>query len=126
MEKFLALTALNYTRFLHHAARLGNPTQDVLEQRFAKMENGAAALAVSSGTAACFYAVINCCQKGDNIVSAQNLYGGTFTQFHDILPQFGTSYTHATRTSSFSGSWSQSYNAPSFLPPFRFFALVRN
>jgi O-acetylhomoserine (thiol)-lyase len=69
--------------------RLGNPTQDVLEKRFAMMEGGAAALALSSGTAACFYAVINVAEQGDNIVSSRNLYGGTYTQFNDILPKFG-------------------------------------
>jgi len=53
------------------------------------MEGGAAALAVSSGTAACFYSIITLAQQGDNFVSAQNLYGGTYTQFNDILPTFG-------------------------------------
>lgn len=69
--------------------RLGNPTQDVLEQRVAAMEGGAAALALASGTSAIFYSVINICQTGDEIVSANNLYGGTYTMFNDILPQFG-------------------------------------
>ncbi|MFZ9737175.1 MAG: O-acetylhomoserine aminocarboxypropyltransferase/cysteine synthase family protein [Prochlorotrichaceae cyanobacterium] len=69
--------------------RLGNPTQDVLEQRVAAMEGGAAALALASGTSAIFYSVINLCQTGDEIVSANNLYGGTYTMFKDILPQFG-------------------------------------
>jgi O-acetylhomoserine (thiol)-lyase len=69
--------------------RLMNPTQDVLEQRVAALEGGAAALAVSSGTSAIFYSVINICQAGDEIVSANNLYGGTFTQFNDILPKLG-------------------------------------
>ncbi len=69
--------------------RLMNPTHDVLEKRVAALEGGAAALAVASGTSAIFYSVINLCQQGDEIVSANNLYGGTFTQFHDILPQFG-------------------------------------
>mmetsp|Transcript_7199 Transcript_7199/g.15067 ORF Transcript_7199/g.15067 Transcript_7199/m.15067 type:complete len:480 (+) Transcript_7199:81-1520(+) len=69
--------------------RLMNPTTDILEKRFAAMEGGAAALALSSGTAACFYAVINTCEQGDNFVSARNLYGGTYTQFNDILPKFG-------------------------------------
>jgi len=69
--------------------RIMNPTQDVLEQRVAALDGGAAALAVASGTSAIFYAVINLCQMGDEIVSANNLYGGTFTQFNDILPQFG-------------------------------------
>ena len=69
--------------------RLMNPTHDVLEKRVAELEGGAAALALASGTSAIFYTVINLCAAGDEIVSANNLYGGTFTQFNDILPQFG-------------------------------------
>jgi O-acetylhomoserine (thiol)-lyase len=69
--------------------RLGNPTQEVLEKRVAAMEGGAAALALASGTSAIFYSVINICQAGDEIVSSSNLYGGTYTMFKDILPQFG-------------------------------------
>ncbi len=69
--------------------RLMNPTHDVLEKRVAALDGGAAALALASGTSAIFYTVINLCQAGDEIVSANNLYGGTFTQFNDILPQFG-------------------------------------
>jgi O-acetylhomoserine (thiol)-lyase len=69
--------------------RLMNPTHDVLEQRVAAMEGGAAGLSVSSGTSAIFYAVINLAKAGDNIVSARNLYGGTYTQFKDILPALG-------------------------------------
>ena len=69
--------------------RLMNPTQDVLEQRVAALDGGAAALALSSGTSAIFYSIINICQAGDEIVSANNLYGGTFTQFNDILPKLG-------------------------------------
>jgi O-acetylhomoserine (thiol)-lyase len=69
--------------------RIMNPTQDVLEKRMALLENGAAALALASGTAAIFYSIINLCRNGDEIVSANNLYGGTYTMFHDILPQFG-------------------------------------
>ncbi len=69
--------------------RLMNPTQDVLEQRIAAMEGGAAALALASGTSAIFYSIINICQAGDEFVSANNLYGGTYTMFKDILPQFG-------------------------------------
>jgi O-acetylhomoserine (thiol)-lyase len=69
--------------------RINNPTTDVLEQRFAMMSGGKAALALSSGTAACFNTMINLCQQGDNFVSARNLYGGTYTQFNNILPQFG-------------------------------------
>jgi len=73
--------------------RLMNPTQDVLEKRVAAMENGAAALALSSGTSAIYYTIINICSAGDEIVSANNLYGGTFTMFNDILPQFNIKTT---------------------------------
>ncbi len=69
--------------------RLMNPTQDVLEERITALEGGAASLAVASGTAAIFYSVINICGHGDEVVSAVNLYGGTFTMFNDILPEFG-------------------------------------
>jgi O-acetylhomoserine (thiol)-lyase len=69
--------------------RLMNPTTDVLEQRVAAMEGGAAALALASGTSAIFYSIINLAKSGDEIVSANNLYGGTYTQFNDILPSMG-------------------------------------
>lgn len=69
--------------------RLMNPTQDVLEKRVAALENGAAALALASGTSAIFYSVINLCRAGDEVVSANNLYGGTYTQFNNILPDLG-------------------------------------
>ncbi|MBW2706772.1 MAG: O-acetylhomoserine aminocarboxypropyltransferase/cysteine synthase [Deltaproteobacteria bacterium] len=68
--------------------RIMNPTQDVLEQRVAALEGGAAALALSSGTSAVYYSIINLCAAGDEIVSANNLYGGTYTMFDSILPQF--------------------------------------
>ena len=68
--------------------RIMNPTQDVLEQRIAALEGGAAALALSSGTSAVYYSIINLCAAGDEIVSANNLYGGTYTMFDAILPQF--------------------------------------
>jgi len=69
--------------------RLMNPTTDVLEKRVAELEGGAAALALSSGTSAIFYCIINLAQHGDEIVASSNLYGGSYTQFNDILPQFG-------------------------------------
>jgi O-acetylhomoserine (thiol)-lyase len=69
--------------------RIGNPTQDVLEQRMAQLEGGAAALALASGTSAIFYTIINTCAHGDEVVAAHNLYGGTYTQFDSILPQLG-------------------------------------
>lgn len=70
-------------------SRLQNPTQDVLEKRVAALENGAAALAVASGTAAIFYTVINTCGHGDEVVSTANLYGGTITMFTHMLPEMG-------------------------------------
>jgi O-acetylhomoserine (thiol)-lyase len=69
--------------------RLMNPTHDVLEQRMAALEGGAAALALASGTSAVFYSVINVCGLGDEVVSANNLYGGTYTMFDNILPELG-------------------------------------
>ncbi|MFP4571749.1 MAG: O-acetylhomoserine aminocarboxypropyltransferase/cysteine synthase family protein [Desulfobacterales bacterium] len=69
--------------------RMMNPTQEVMEQRMAAMEGGRAALALASGTSAIFYSVINVCSQGQEIVSAGNLYGGTYTMFDNILPQFG-------------------------------------
>ena len=71
--------------------RLMNPTTDVLEKRVALLEGAPepAGLAVASGMSAIFYSIINLAQAGDNIVSARNLYGGTYTQFHDILPPLG-------------------------------------
>ncbi len=69
--------------------RLMNPTTDVLEQRMAALEGGGAGLALASGTSAIYYSIINICQVGDEIVSASNLYGGTYTMFDNILPQQG-------------------------------------
>jgi len=73
--------------------RLMNPTTDVLEQRIAQLEGGAASVAVASGTSAIFYAIITLAQAGDHIVSANNLYGGTYTQFDAILPSLGIQTT---------------------------------
>ena len=69
--------------------RLMNPTTDVLEQRVTQLEGGAASVALASGTAAIFNAIITLAEAGDEIVSANNLYGGTYTQFDAILPKFG-------------------------------------
>jgi O-acetylhomoserine (thiol)-lyase len=69
--------------------RLMNPTTDVLEKRVADLEGGAAGLGVASGTSGVFYSIINLAEAGDHIVSANNLYGGTYTQFNDILPKLG-------------------------------------
>lgn len=70
-------------------SRIMNPTQDALEQRVAALEGAAAGLAHASGTAAVFNAINNIARTGDEIVSAGNLYGGTYTMFNDIFPQFG-------------------------------------
>jgi O-acetylhomoserine (thiol)-lyase len=69
--------------------RLMNPTHDILEKRIAALEGGAAALSLSSGTSAVYYSIINICSAGEEIVSGSNLYGGTYTMFDNILPQFG-------------------------------------
>ena len=69
--------------------RIMNPTQDVFEQRIAAIEGGTGALAVSSGQAATTFAILNITQVGDEIVSANNLYGGTYQLFHYTLPKLG-------------------------------------
>lgn len=71
--------------------RLMNPTTDVLEKRVALLEGGPemGGLGIASGTSGVFYSIINLAEAGDNIVSARNLYGGTYTQFNDILPALG-------------------------------------
>jgi len=69
--------------------RLMNPTTDVLEQRISQLEGGAASVALASGTAAIFYSIITLAEAGDDIISANNLYGGTYTQFDAILPKLG-------------------------------------
>ncbi|MGL4595255.1 MAG: O-acetylhomoserine aminocarboxypropyltransferase/cysteine synthase family protein [Thermoguttaceae bacterium] len=70
-------------------SRLMNPTNDVLEKRLASLEGGAAALSLASGTAAIYFTITNIARTGDEIVSANNLYGGTYTQFDAILPNNG-------------------------------------
>jgi O-acetylhomoserine (thiol)-lyase len=72
-------------------SRIMNPTQAVLEARVALLEGAheMSALALASGTSAVFYSIINLAQAGDIIVSARNLYGGSYTQFNDLLPALG-------------------------------------
>lgn len=69
--------------------RLQNPTQNVLEERLTALDGGVGALALASGTSAVYYSIINLARAGDEIVSSKYLYGGTYTMFHDILPQYG-------------------------------------
>ncbi len=73
--------------------RLTNPTQDVFEQRIAALEGGVAALAVASGAAAITYTFENLAQNGDHIVSAKNIYGGTYNLLAHTLPSYGISTT---------------------------------
>lgn len=84
-----AAELFNLTQTGNIYTRLMNPTHDVLERRMAALEGGAGALALASGTSAIYYSIINICKAGDEIVAADNLYGGTYTMFHTILPQFG-------------------------------------
>jgi len=69
--------------------RIMNPTNDVLEQRIAMIEGGSGALAVASGQAAIALALLNITRPGDEIVSANNLYGGTYELFHYTFPKLG-------------------------------------
>jgi O-acetylhomoserine (thiol)-lyase len=69
--------------------RIMNPTTDVLEQRCAQLEEGVAALALSAGSAAVNYSILNIAEQGDNIVSVPLLYGGTYTLFKHMLPRQG-------------------------------------
>ena len=69
--------------------RLMNPTNDVLEKRIALMEGGVGALAVASGQSAITLALLNIARSGDEIVSADNLYGGTYNLFHYTFARMG-------------------------------------
>jgi len=69
--------------------RIMNPTSDVFEKRIAEMEGGIAALAVASGQAATTLTVLNLSRAGDNLVSSQTLYGGTYNLFAHSLPKWG-------------------------------------
>lgn len=70
-------------------SRINNPTVETFEKRIAALENGAAAVAVSSGMSAQFLAIVNLCDAGDNIISFLSLYGGTYNQFKVTLPRLG-------------------------------------
>ena len=88
--------------------RIMNPTTEVLEKRVALLEGAPelGGLALASGTSAVFYSVINLAQVGDNIVSARNLYGGTYTMFNDILPTLGITvkFVDSTRPENFAAA----------------------
>ncbi len=69
--------------------RLMNPTTDVFEKRIALLDGGVGALALSSGQSAITIALLNIAKAGDEIVSADNLYGGTYNLFHYTFPRLG-------------------------------------
>lgn len=69
--------------------RIMNPTNDVLEKRVAALEGGVGALAVSAGSAAVNYSILNIAEAGSNVVSVPMLYGGTYTLFKHMLPSLG-------------------------------------
>ena len=69
--------------------RLMNPTTDVFEKRFAKLEGGIASVATASGMSAIFYAIANVAEAGDNIAVAKQVYGGTTTLTSHTLRRFG-------------------------------------
>ncbi len=69
--------------------RIMNPTTEIFEKRVAAVEGGTSALAVSSGMSAILLAILNVTQLGDNIVSGDNLYGGTYELFNYSLPRIG-------------------------------------
>ena len=83
--------------------RIMNPTTDVFEQRIAGIEGGTGALAVASGQAATTLALLNITQVGDEIVSANNLYGGTYQLFHYTLPKLGrtVNFVDSTKPAAF-------------------------
>ncbi|EAC2153618.1 TPA: aminotransferase class I/II-fold pyridoxal phosphate-dependent enzyme [Campylobacter coli] len=70
-------------------SRIGNPTSDVLGQRLANVEDGAFGIPVSSGMAACFYALVNLASSGDNVAYSNKIYGGTQTLISHTLKNFG-------------------------------------
>ncbi|MDD4240642.1 MAG: O-acetylhomoserine aminocarboxypropyltransferase/cysteine synthase [Smithellaceae bacterium] len=84
-----AAALFGLTEFGNIYTRLMNPTTDVLEKRIALLDGGAGALAVASGQSAITLSLLNMARAGDEIVSADNLYGGTYTLFHYTLPRFG-------------------------------------
>src|SRR5215203_402349 len=78
--------------------RIMNPTTEVFEKRVAALENGVGALATASGQAAQGLAILNIMGAGDEIVSAAELYGGTYNQFHYTLPKVGIDVKFADST----------------------------
>jgi O-acetylhomoserine (thiol)-lyase len=84
-----AASLFSLQQFGNIYTRLMNPTTDVFEQRVAELDGGVGALAVASGQAATTIALLNVARAGDEIVSADNLYGGTYNLFRYTLPRLG-------------------------------------
>jgi O-acetylhomoserine (thiol)-lyase len=84
-----AASLFGLTEFGNIYTRLMNPTTDVLEKRITLLDGGIGALAVASGQSAITLALLNIARAGDEIVSADNLYGGTYTFFHYTFPRLG-------------------------------------
>lgn len=69
--------------------RLSNPTNRVLEQKMAAIDDGVGAIACASGMSATLLSILNVCNSGDNIISSNQIYGGTFNLFKTTLPKYG-------------------------------------
>ncbi|MBC7291249.1 MAG: bifunctional o-acetylhomoserine/o-acetylserine sulfhydrylase [Actinotalea sp.] len=76
--------------------RIGNPTQQAVEDRIASLEGGVGALLLSSGQAATTYAILNIAEAGDHVVASPSLYGGTYNLLHHTLPKLGVQVTFVT------------------------------
>lgn len=84
-----AANLFSFKEFGNIYTRLMNPTTDVLEKRVALFDGGVGALALASGQSAIALAILNIAQSGDEIISADNLYGGTYTLFRYTLARLG-------------------------------------
>ena len=80
--------------------RLQNPTNDCVAAKIAALEGGIAAMLTSSGQAASFYSIFNICETGDHIVSASELYGGTFNLFSVTMKKMGIEFTFVNQDDS--------------------------
>lgn len=85
------LFSLSEAGFIY--TRLNNPTNDILEQRLAKLEGGVAAVVTASGTAAIATTLLTLLKAGDHIVASSSLYGGTFNLLNVTLPRLGITTT---------------------------------
>lgn len=92
MDRWLAGTP-NEDEIIYTYGRSRNPTQISLQEKIASLENAEAALVTASGMAAISMAIFGYCKQGDHIISAQTVYGGTFSFFDHVLPDFGIDVT---------------------------------